>query len=199
MTSVKFKQLVRDHIENQKLSQQQLSSLQELGTKYQADHEKETPKKWAVTLGITASFMLLLFVHTTYNNINREKLITATSHELALNHLKLKPLDISTSAFTQLQRYFTQLDFVPSQSHLTERLKLIGGRYCSVSGITAAQLRYINEESQLTTVYQVPYNKEDFYWVPEVGKDDAPLKRSANGLHIRFWREKGLVFASVKP
>ena len=74
------------------------------------------------------------------------------------NHLELKPLDIETQSIRSAQKYFTQLDFLPIKSkQIIETDKLVGGRYCSIKGRTAAQLRYTDDLESVSTLYQVDY------------------------------------------
>ncbi|MFT4799487.1 MAG: hypothetical protein ACI9B8_002041 [Sulfitobacter sp.] len=62
--------------------------------------------------------------------------------EVAKNHINMKPLEVQTGKLNELKDYFTELDFSPVQSSHFSAGQLIGARYCSVQGVTAAQLRY---------------------------------------------------------
>ena len=125
------------------------------------------------------------------------------AQEAAKNHLTLKPLEVQTQSMDGIRGYFTQLDFSPVQSSvLNQRFllsdqHLLGGRYCSIKGVTAAQLRYndvlVNKKpgNQLVTLYQVPYDPEIYGDIPS--DKDAPTVVNVKGLSVSLWVEKGLL------
>ncbi|MCH2039397.1 MAG: hypothetical protein MK185_02015 [Saccharospirillaceae bacterium] len=126
------------------------------------------------------------------------------AYEVVKNHLKLKPLDIQTNAMADIQGYFSQLDFSPARSSLlettltlTERY-LLGGRYCSIKGVTAAQLRYRKHDIQ--TLYQVPYDKALHGNIADIAHQPEPETLHLKGLNIQLWQEHGLLMVLVsKP
>ncbi len=123
--------------------------------------------------------------------------------EVVENHLKLKPLDVHTDTIAGIQSYFTQLDFSPvASAALPDQLapgapRLLGGRYCSIKGDTAAQLRFQNG-AQTVTLYQVGYRASSFGAVPELGDATAPKVLFVKGLQVSIWVEKDLLMVLVQ-
>ena len=118
--------------------------------------------------------------------------------EVARNHIKLKPLDVETGSMDGIRRYFTDLEFVPVQSSLLAGadLELLGGRYCSVQSVPAAQLRIMAPAGdRLQTLYQTEYRKDVFGPLPVLERGDVPVTVNVKGIAVSIWVEKGLLFA----
>ena len=126
--------------------------------------------------------------------------------EMARNHIKLKPLDVETDNTEDIRGYFTDLEFVPVESSLlaSADLELMGGRYCSIQSVPAAQLRItVPYSNRLQTLYQTEYRKDVFGPLPVLENGHAPVAVNVNvnvnvnvkGITVRIWVEKGLLFA----
>lgn len=177
------------------LSGEKMEQLQELFDRNNNPRFDMFPFLW----GVAASVLFFVGIYGV-KIYNSDHSALKVSEEVVKNHIKLKPLEVKEQRFSKLKKYFTELDFVPAQSSI-DFLKnsfLIGGRYCSISGEPAAQLRYIDNNDQLTTLYQVNYDKEKFSWVPDKGAGASPVEKQVRGLNVKIWREKGLVFTSVR-
>ncbi|MFK5856678.1 MAG: hypothetical protein QM503_11140 [Bacteroidota bacterium] len=190
-----LKQSVRDHIESNSLTENQLKNLQLLST-------QEKPRKYARNLiypiSIVAAFIafVLAFLLTPLM-VEQGDVRELVAIEVVTNHLKLKPLEIKTNSIHDIRNYFTKLDFLPMKSQLVsnEGLKLIGGRYCSLQGISAAQLRVRKSESSpIQTLYQTEYRKDIFKNIPDLEQGDVPVSIYVKGIKVKIWTEKGLLF-----
>lgn len=118
--------------------------------------------------------------------------------EVAGNHLSQKPLEIESSTLPPIRDYFNKLDFMPINSeYLADKgLVLLGGRYCSLQGINAAQLRFSPAgENSSQTLYQVGYDPATFESLPKYDLGETPVTTYAKGVKVTIWVEKGLVFA----
>ncbi|MCG8314740.1 MAG: hypothetical protein MI976_16145 [Pseudomonadales bacterium] len=130
------------------------------------------------------------------------------AREVVHNHLKLKPLDVEAKSLPGVRKNLTQLDFALVQSdvlqtryHMSDQ-QLLGGRYCSVKGIPAAQLRYqvadrAMSRDSLRTLYQVPYNKELHGMIPHVDQGESATQVMMKGLYVYLWVERGLLMVLV--
>ncbi|NOY17659.1 MAG: hypothetical protein GXP23_12210 [Gammaproteobacteria bacterium] len=118
------------------------------------------------------------------------------AEEVVKNHLKLKPLEIKAGTINAIRGYFSKLEFMPIESSVVsdEDMQLIGGRYCSLQGVTAAQLR-MKQGRSLQTLYQTQYLPDVFGYIPQIEKDESPLVVYARGIKVKIWVEKGLLFA----
>ncbi|TQV87316.1 hypothetical protein [Aliikangiella coralliicola] len=130
----------------------------------------------------------------------QEKMVSAIVSEVAKNHLKMKPLDISSNQYAQLRKSLDKLDFsITNSSYFTsEQDSLLGARYCSIQTVTAAQLRFIKSTDQLITLYQVPYDHQKHADIPDVENGEQPLVRFKLGLRVELWQEKGLLMVSTQ-
>ena len=127
-------------------------------------------------------------------------MVQRIAEEVASNHIKLKPLEIETGTIEGIRDYFVKLDFVPVTSRwLTGTdMKLLGGRYCTIQGIDAAQLRVIAADGVLSTWYEATLPAEQLELVPEIGDRQRPAEFLVRGVDIRIWQEHGVVFAEAK-
>lgn len=148
---------------------------------------------------------LLLFWNTASPNHSYE-----VAEEAVKNHLKLMPLDIRTQSIQDTKNFFKRLDFSPVQSTILPEqlgkldLNLLGGRYCSIKGETAAQLRYQHAASAQAasaqqspyTLFQVPFDKDLHGEIPN-SEEGSPKNLQVKGLDISMWVERGLLMVLV--
>lgn len=211
-----FKSQLKQIATEVKLSESELANLKTLMQKTHSsaanDHQIKTdndlsiagqrglrPGIKRIALGLVASVLFAVIIFQGALIYQKDD-ITKVANKLASNHLKLKPLEMTTSHFTEIQNYFDKLDFIPIESsRLTKLTKgLLGGRYCTISSVPAAQLRYKSLNDQPITIYQAHYDEEIFDWMPDVQAGEPPIVRNSKGLTISLWQEKGLVFARVE-
>ena len=120
--------------------------------------------------------------------------------EVAVNHMKRRPLEVRGSQVDDLQVYFKDLDFRLIQTSFA-RLSdgsMLGGRYCSIQGVSAAQIRLRADPGTTSTLYQAPYNAELFGELPDIATGQPPLLVQARGMAVEIWVEKGLILALVR-
>ncbi len=154
-------------------------------------------KHYAMLIIAAALFAVLALPRIWNQDINLPESI---AQEVARNHLKMKPLELKSSSMAEIAHFFAQLDFNPINSQvfpLGEK-RLLGGRYCSIQGITAAQLRYLDAQGQLVTLYETAYDPQAFSPLPLTDKGEKPLVLYAKGLKMTIWVEKDLLFVSAQ-
>jgi hypothetical protein len=155
---------------------------------------------------VTAAAIVLLAVGSLvsiqqYDSYRAAGLLEAIAIEVADNHLKLKPLEIESADLRSVLGYFEDLDF---QLQASPRItgnpgdQLLGGRYCTIQGIDAAQLRVIAADGVLSTWYEATLPAEQLQLVPEMGDGQQPAEFLVRGVDIRIWQEHGVVFAEAK-
>ncbi|MFT6908186.1 MAG: hypothetical protein ACJAS1_004880 [Oleiphilaceae bacterium] len=146
-------------------------------------------------LGLAAVMLLTLslFLTKSYEHNMPFEIATEVTH----HHFKLKPLEVQSSVLSEVSNYFTKLDFKPIPSKLisNRNLTLLGARYCSLQGITAAQIRYQSESGEVTTFYEVPYTEAIYSVLPDIGKGEEPLVSYSKGVGVKIWVEKGILMA----
>jgi hypothetical protein len=162
--------------------------------------KKEKPVLKATIAGAVAAAIAAFLVITLLfppDSVDSIPMTERIALEVARNHIKLKPLDVETNSMDGIRRYFTDLEFVPAESSLlaSADLELVGGRYCFIQSVPAAQLRMVPYSNRLQTLYQTEYRKEIFGTLPVMEDGHAPVTVNVKGITVRIWVEKGLLFA----
>lgn len=191
-----LKQASQEYFAKQSLSDSQIDELLDSSYLSRTESKPRLFKKY-FSASSAATVLFAILVWLLYPGINND-LSFVIAKEVAKNHLKLKPLEVTSDDFEQVKNYFTELDFSASPSDYLSQydLKMLGGRYCSIQSVTAAQLRYQNKNGEALTLYQVGYDKDIFGQLPDIRKD-SPIVHYVDGLQVKIWVEKGLLLASV--
>ncbi len=156
---------------------------------------------------LVAAFQLYSYtqIQQLFNGASSSVVMTSISwkiaDEVARNHVKMKPLEVQTEQLSQLRNYFTQLDFTPvNSSFLTKSSdsKMLGGRYCSIQGLTAAQIRFSQKDKQPITLYEVQYDPSLYGKQPILELGDKPTELIVRGVAVSIWVEKGLLMATAR-
>lgn len=197
MSKGNLKKVINDFVEDKLLSDKQLASLMEL---QQTSVKKESTMQYR-WIAIAAVFFVMLG-NVFYLAISPElALDQQIGSEVAKNHINLKPLEIQTSSIEKIRGFLTELDFSPVESALLKgsTKNLIGGRYCSIQGVTAAQLRLKDSKTgQIQSLYQTVYDKKVFYDLPLLKNNKKPITVYSKGLAVDIWVEKGILFALTR-
>jgi anti-sigma factor RsiW len=113
--------------------------------------------------------------------------------EISMNHHKRLEVEVASDQYQVVQAGLGQLDFpiLPTRKELLKNYALVGGRYCSVQGGLAAQLKVRDRVSgELLTLYVT-------HLTDELERID-PLDANFDGVHIRLWQENGRFFALAR-
>ena len=213
--SDKLKSNVESYYNDKSLTEQQQDALSTLITKaqteedMQADVQVNTPTKdtqpvdtqpspWLkrAIRGSIASAALLFVVLLMQMPDSADVQSIAT--EVAQNHQHQKPLTIQTSSYEQLQGFFSELNFKIQPSSLinTDRWQLLGGRYCSLNGLKAAQLRVLDkQDNSIQTFYQVKNKASHFNSIPNITDNKLPLSINIDGMPVQVWSEGGILYS----
>ena len=148
-----------------------------------------------------AAVLMLLTLSVFMSNTDYflvESIEQRIAEEVADNHLKLKPLEVSTNLLSEIKHYFTHLNFSPITPAFlaSSKQSLIGGRYCSIQGVTAVQLRLRdNKTGKVQSLYETDYDKNTFKNFPTLSDAKKPVTVYANGMKVHIWVEKDILFA----
>lgn len=195
-----LKNVVHAHVEGKSLSDKQLDSLIQL----QKGIVKKQPRKYNMkTRWIAIAAVLFVAVSNVFYFISLPELALdeRIGSEVAKNHINLKPLEIKTSSIKAVGGFLTKLGFLPIESSLLtgSTKNLIGGRYCSIQGITAAQLRLKDSKTgQVQSLYQTVYDEKTFSGLPLLKENKNPVTVYSKGLAVDIWVEKGILFALTR-
>ena len=201
MTNRPLKPSVRHYFEQRALSADQLKRLEALMTvdapgPVDRHHVAHSWVGWPAAVAIAALIAVVVWLPRA--PIDDTPMTERIAMEVARNHIKLKPLDVKTDNMDGIRRYFTDLEFAPVNSRLlaSRNLALLGGRYCSIQSIPAAQLHISAADAQgVKTLYQAEYRKEVFGVLPVLEEGDRPIEVNVKGIVVTIWVEKGLLFA----
>lgn len=201
-----LKQAVQHHQNTLRLAPEQLEHL--LAMQPGAAEAKTSPLpdrrrgliRFVVAAGLVGAFLLGWLLHgpsPLEDAARNNPMVARVADEAARNHLKLKPVEIASNNMDDLRAYFQQLDFRPVQTTgvASAETELMGGRYCSLQGGVAAQLRLKSPGGGLQTVYQTRYDPEVFGVMPNRDQGAAPISVVARGVPVSIWVEQGLLFA----
>ena len=185
-----LKENIKDYYEEYQLSSRQTLKLQNiLKRRIPSNTAKFKFRPTRAQVAIAASLLVLVFVivKTSSRSTSLEKLIT----EIAYNHNKNLDVEIESKSFVEVRKYLSKLDFslVDSERLTHDTWDLIGGRYCSLKGQLAAQLKLQNKLTQkYYTIYQlkIPRGIEDVSGFSETFE---------SGVKVNLWLERGLLFA----
>lgn len=189
-----LKTSVNEFIESKNLTDQQLNDLLKLAQK----GSKTRP----VRLAWMASMVLLIVTglgfYWTTTLKEPANLSLQIAKEVVGNHLKMKPLEVSSHSVLDLRMHFSELEFSIRKPDFiaNSSLKILGGRYCSIQGITAAQLRLQDRKTgQFETLYQAPYDSELFANLPQLAEGKDPVRHYINGIAVDIWVDRGILYA----
>ena len=129
----------------------------------------------------------LVFTFYSYQNNSLEMRIIK---EVAMNHNKHLAVEFAANDLSSLQSQLDKLDFsiVPAQSFISNSYRLMGGRYCSIQGNLAAQLKVENTKK----------NRVETLYITNLSGDLINLgstNMSYNGANIKVWKDGGLLYA----
>ena len=192
-----LKKSVKDYVESQELTSEQLESLTNL---LNSKHNRQQKQRQLTARAAAAVVCVILAVGIYFGYVgnNQKDIPQLIAEEVAHNHLKMKPLEVSGDSLNDVRVYFKKLDFSLTNSRYvaSNNLQLLGGRYCSIQGETAAQLQMRDESTGATQiVYQAPYDKELFSELPNLQAGQEPVRKFVNGIAVDVWVEKGVLFA----
>ncbi len=180
-----LKENIRENYAELKLSPEQLRSLDSLQQNRAGKHGVRFFLK--ISLGATAALVLILSLYLFQGSGSlAEKIVD----EVAYNHNKNVQMEIKTASIDEVQSFLSKLDFtlIHSERLPLEQWDLLGGRYCSIQGRLAVQMKIRNKaDGKLKTFYQVPYPKELSHI------ESVPMETYASGVKVRLWRERGLL------
>ena len=202
-----LKQSTKSFYDEKKLSEQQQEALGNLLAKHQVEMNEEganTNKgvsrsgSWSrrIVVGVASSVTLALMV--VFFLLPNSANVQGVATEVAANHRHLKPLTIQSSSYQKTSAFFSELSFLIKESSLLDeqRWQLMGGRYCSVNGVKAAQLRLRDKrDNSVQTFYQVNIKPGYFEGIPDIRNNELPLTVNIDGLPVQVWSEGGIVYS----
>lgn len=138
----------------------------------------------------TAALLLLSLIFI-FSSVTRPPLSQRIMDEIAYNHQQKMPIEIASASLDDVRQYLDKLDFpiIASSSLDKPNWELLGGRYCSINGKIAAQLKIKNlADNNVYTMYQASIGGSLDKVV-----NSSPSTQVIDGVDVSIWREKGLL------
>ncbi len=193
-----LKHSVNEHLESVRLDASHLRRLERM-------QRQSAGRPWwrhrALAVGLVACIIAAVTVMLLplRGTLNAPSPAIAVAEEVVMHHLRRRPLEVRGDSLAAIEGYFDELGF-----RLVDSLRpaigggLLGGRYCSVQGVTAAQLRREDPSGRTQTLYQLPYDRSRFGTLPDIARGEPPHTLKVRGLLVDLWVERGLLFALAR-
>lgn len=149
---------------------------------------RETPSRvWYLRIAAVAATLMVGFGFLHLYLTERDT-ATRVLAEIAMNHKKQLAVEVTTDNFVDIGRALERLEFpVPRPARLLEGFDLLGGRYCSIHGNLAAQLKLRDPNSgSVHTLYVTGLTSG----LADVADGTAVH----DGVEITLWHEEGVFF-----
>lgn len=147
-----LKKSIQEYYQSHRLSGEQLDQLRE------ASGKGFVLRRYPVAVPALCGFLLALVGSFLFFSKEKAPLMDRITVEVVYNHNKNMPSEVLTSSYQELNEALDRLGFqVRESQRLKERYALVGGRYCSIQGKIAAQLKLrprVGKDAQVYTLYQ---------------------------------------------
>jgi hypothetical protein len=133
--------------------------------------------------------LLLIGFIGLYLHLHKATMIENVLAEMAMNHQERLKVEVTSDRYQVVQEKLGELDFsiLPLKSEFLMNYTLLGGRYCSIHGGLAVQLKVQDKASgELLTLYVTKLTAEL--------ENITPLDAEFAGLRIRLWKEDDRLF-----
>lgn len=192
-----LKRSVIEHLESVRLEPSRLRELERV--QRQAATRRRRPRRSAAVAAAVVVIAIAVVLLPWQAAVDDADRAVAIAEEVAVQHLKRRPLEVRGATIAAVEDYFDELGFRLIDSlRAASGAELLGGRYCSVQGVTAAQLRRRDAAGRTQSLFQAPYDAARFGPLPDVGAGDAPRTLQVRGLSVDLWVERGLLFALTR-
>jgi len=211
-----FKQSAKQFIEQQHLDSEQLVKFEHLllghmaeessagssstaSSKEQASYVSHSKVRLSPYIALVASLILIVTLSLNFYP-QAPAMSWKIADEVAMNHINMKPLEINAQRIEPIREYFTELDFSVVRSNLFSKQNnlLLGARYCSIQGVSAAQIRYQTDTGNKVTLYEVGYDAKLYGELPKPESGEQVLEIYVRGVRVSIWVEKGLLMAEAQ-
>ncbi len=126
-----------------------------------------------------------LWMHISTDSSLTHQVVTEIGH----NHRQHGALVVKSDQYDVVQAALSELDFSirPRRGELVRDFVLVGGKYCTIQGSQAAQLKLSHRKSQIIyTLYVLP--------IADDIKDVEPGIYETNGLQVELWTDQFLFY-----
>lgn len=179
----KTKDNIKKYYSSKSMSEEKVSLL--LGK----DNKKN--QTWGLGKIAIAAILVIGFVFT-FSFFQSNDIEERIVKEIKMNHIKELKVEFPSDSVANLQANLDKLDFPLDKalSVVSDQYTLIGGRYCSIQGNLAAQLKIKNKQSKdVETLYITSLDPE----LQKVKSTDV----TSDGINIILWKQNGLLYGKA--
>ncbi|VAW83968.1 hypothetical protein MNBD_GAMMA16-1785 [hydrothermal vent metagenome] len=181
---------IKSYYQKQNLSADKLQQMVDIAQLPKKPEEINWKLRWQTqrNISIAASLLLatVILFQWIFSTPTQQDLIASIAQEIAINHQKQFDSDFTETSYAELSNLMTKLNFkLVDPARLKEKgFQILGGRYCSLYGHIAAQVRLKNNAGVIFTLYQTGSH--------EAFKTLTEHTTQANGIEIEMWNEAGI-------
>lgn len=183
----RFDQELKKHYASQSLSKEQLTELEGL----MDQHRPQKPRRMVLFGAMVSGALALALI---FWALPREVVPLDIAEEISYNHNARMAMEIQTDSLAVVAQKLDRLDFnlVQSRRLTQEGWRIVGARYCSISGRIAAQFQLTKGDgSELYTLYQAKW--------PDELQSFKDQSFEVDGNLVRIWQERGLLLGLAGP
>lgn len=177
-----LKEQVQAYYKDFELSETQLIGLE--------NHQKSWSKKHPALYGMIAvSLAIFLLIGYLWKSSSSQMNLATLPKEIAYHHNKKMDSEIKTNSYSEMKVFLTKLDFnlIQSTRLPSDDWELLGGRYCSLQGRLAAQIKIKNKKNNKTyTLYQLARPEN-------MSQSTTLFEGYSEGAKIKIWSENDLL------
>ncbi len=135
---------------------------------------------------VAAVLILMISTLLGTNLYNDNSLKSSTFAEIYKNHNKGESPLFYSNSYDEMSQNLDKLTFAVVPSDQLDQYDLIGGLYCSVQGVKAAQLKYLTPANDTATLF--------------ICEDEGVLENlksssvERDGIKVSYWKENGLFY-----
>ena len=171
-----------DHYQSQQLSSSRLHTIM---------NERQTKgRNRTISFALAASLLLFSLAFMTHQHILASQQTDTVLREAALNHSSKLKMDSEAQTLVGLQGELDELLFEMKlpESSFFNKLAVLGGRYCTISGQLAAHLKLADlETSEQYSLFLTPSGGS----LTRLKSDDVDVA----GVDVKLWHENNVVYA----
>ena len=141
---------------------------------------------------IAAAIAVFFALYFGYFYFQGNQLEMRVAKEIAMNHNKQLAVEFKADNLDTLGSKLVKLDFPlnKAKGFLASDYKVLGGRYCSIQGNLAAQLKIENTTNKSIETLYISELKGDLERI-------NPADINMDGVNIRVWKKDGLLYGKA--
>ena len=190
-----MKKTIQNHFEQYRLSENQLQRLRGTQSRLSSARYFSSLRLSRLSVAVVVTLLLMVTgVFAWWQPWNQGVNISALATEIAYHHNKQMVMEVESSSLEEVKAYLTKLDFslIESKRFPATKWELVGGRYCSLKGNIAAQLRIRNKKTGETwTFYQLLFPQS-------IAGFDGTFEDFEQGVKVEIWKERGLLLGTAQ-